>query len=166
MKTIPLVILSQIAVAISAMANSPNPAIAVEIPSGESASAIAQDALTRNGFEWKALEENSNRYVLAERPTESSYDYRTGGWIETDGLSFFLPHDISSDQYQAIQNGLYRIPPKSNSKTAKVLQKASRITAKTVLITAAGLVTHGYMGNEGVSTISDFVDEAIYFAEE
>ena len=122
--------------------------------------------LLAGGHEWIALDDNSTRFVLADYAIEDGLDYRAGGWIEVEGQSFFLPHDLPTEQYQAIQNGLFNIPPKSNSKTAKVLQTVSRVTAKTILVSAAGLATQGYMGNEGVFAISDFVDEVIHFAEQ
>jgi|GEM_PF-5234421 hypothetical protein len=136
------------------------------LASGEDSSNTVQTTLEYCEQQWIAIDEDHTRYVLADYPIEAGLDYRTGGWINVEGQSFFLPHDLPTDQYQAIQNGLFKIPPKSNSKTAKALQTVSRVTAKTVLITTVGAAMRGYMVEEHALAISDFVDEVIYFAEQ
>lgn len=136
------------------------------LASGKGPSNTAQTTLEYCDQLWIALDEESTRFVPADYPIDAGFDYRTGGWIEVEGQSFFLPHDLPTEQYQAIKNGLFEIAPKSKLKTARVLQTVSRVTAKTVLITTMGVAMQGYMAEDHALAISDFIDDVIHFAEQ
>ena len=56
--------------------------------------------LSAGGHPWIALDESSTRFVLADYAIEDGLDYRAGGWIEVEGQSFFLPHDLPTERYQ------------------------------------------------------------------